>query len=42
MGDIHMYGNPHYWLSQYNAKIIDEDITQRLCELKQKLKEVSP
>ncbi len=39
MGDIHMYGNPHYWLSPYNAKIIVEDITQRLCELKPELKE---
>lgn len=30
MGDIHIYGNPHYWLSPENAKTIVEDITEKL------------
>lgn len=30
MGDIHIFGNPHYWLSPENAKIIVEDITEKL------------
>ena len=27
-GDIHIYGNPHYWMDPYNAKIIAENITE--------------
>ncbi len=33
MGEIHIFGNPHYWLSPENAKIILEDITERLAIL---------
>ncbi|MFQ6607595.1 MAG: metal ABC transporter substrate-binding protein [Fidelibacterota bacterium] len=29
-GDIHRYGNPHYWLDPLNGKIIAEDITKAL------------
>mgnify|MGYP001772901693 CR=1 FL=1 len=38
MGDIHIYGNPHYWLSPTNAKIIVEDIAERLAELSEENK----
>lgn len=27
-GDIHIYGNPHYWMDPYNARIIAENITE--------------
>lgn len=33
MGDIHIYGNPHYWLDPTNATLILEDITAKLCRL---------
>ncbi|MFB0517401.1 MAG: metal ABC transporter substrate-binding protein [Candidatus Neomarinimicrobiota bacterium] len=33
MGDIHIYGNPHYWLDPANANLILEGITDRLCLL---------
>ncbi|MFC1583138.1 metal ABC transporter substrate-binding protein [Candidatus Neomarinimicrobiota bacterium] len=33
MGDIHIYGNPHYWLDPTNANLILESITDRLCQL---------
>jgi len=33
MGDIHIYGNPHYWLDPANADLILEDITNILCRL---------
>lgn len=29
-GDIHAYGNPHYWLDPVNAKIIAKNITEGL------------
>jgi len=32
MGDIHIYGNPHYWLDPDNAKIIIRDIYNKLIE----------
>lgn len=32
-GDIHMFGNPHYWLDPRNALIIAETITAKLSEL---------
>lgn len=32
-GDIHKYGNPHYWLSPKNAKIIAQEIADQLTEL---------
>ena len=31
-GDIHIYGNPHYWMDPYNAKIIAENITEALIQ----------
>ncbi len=31
-GDIHIYGNPHYWMDPYNAKIIAENITDAFIE----------
>lgn len=34
MGDIHIYGNPHYWLDPENAKLILFQIVNILCELK--------
>jgi zinc/manganese transport system substrate-binding protein len=33
MGDVHPLGNPHYWLDPYNAKVIAENIADRLSEL---------
>ncbi|MBI5359438.1 MAG: zinc ABC transporter substrate-binding protein [Planctomycetes bacterium] len=33
MGDIHLTGNPHYWLDPYNARIIARNIAGRLAEL---------
>jgi len=33
MGDVHAFGNPHYWLDPQNAKIIASAITRRLSEL---------
>jgi ABC-type Zn uptake system ZnuABC Zn-binding protein ZnuA len=33
MGDVHPYGNPHYWLDPMNAKIIASNIKVRLAEL---------
>ncbi|MFA6468553.1 MAG: metal ABC transporter substrate-binding protein [Bacteroidota bacterium] len=32
-GDIHIYGNPHYWLDPLNGKIIAQNITQTLIRL---------
>jgi zinc/manganese transport system substrate-binding protein len=31
-GDVHPYGNPHYWLDPENAKIMAEDIYNALVE----------
>ncbi|MFC1543307.1 metal ABC transporter substrate-binding protein [Candidatus Neomarinimicrobiota bacterium] len=33
MGDIHIFGNPHYWLDPTNAHLILEDITDKLSQL---------
>jgi zinc/manganese transport system substrate-binding protein len=33
LGDIHPEGNPHYWVSPYNARIIAEEIGERLAQL---------
>lgn len=33
LGDIHIYGNPHYWLDPSNARLILEDIAGKLSEL---------
>lgn len=32
-GDIHIYGNPHYWLDPMNGKIIAQTITKTLIRL---------
>ncbi len=32
-GDIHLYGNPHYWLSPENAEVMARAICDKLCEL---------
>ncbi len=32
MGDIHPYGNPHYWLDPMNVVILIQDIQQKLSE----------
>lgn len=32
-GDIHPYGNPHYWLDPYNARIIADHIADRMAQL---------
>jgi len=34
MGDIHIYGNPHYWLSPENGQVILKSILNKLTELK--------
>lgn len=33
MGDIHIYGNPHYWLNPENAKIMTKTIAAKLSEM---------
>jgi len=33
MGDIHIYGNPHYWLDPKNAKPITKNILDGLCKI---------
>lgn len=32
-GDIHPFGNPHYWLNPHNGLIIAKNITERLSQL---------
>lgn len=32
-GDVHVFGNPHYWLDPLNAKIIAENIAERLARM---------
>jgi len=32
-GDIHVYGNPHYWMDPENAKIIARNIAEKLAAL---------
>lgn len=32
-GDIHLYGNPHYWMSPENAAIMARSIAEKLIEL---------
>jgi len=32
-GDIHIYGNPHYWLNPENAKVMAQAIAAKLSEL---------
>jgi len=32
-GDIHLYGNPHYWLDPRNGKIMAQTIAEKLSEL---------
>ncbi|MBI1952705.1 MAG: zinc ABC transporter substrate-binding protein [Candidatus Omnitrophica bacterium] len=33
MGDIHIYGNPHYWLEPENAKIMAKAIAKKLSDI---------
>ena len=33
MGDVHPFGNPHYWLDPYNGRIIAKNICERLKQL---------
>ncbi len=33
MGDVHPYGNPHYWLDPNNGRVIARAITAKLSEL---------
>lgn len=39
MGDIHIYGNPHYLLSPENAKIVSKNIFNTLCRISPENKE---
>jgi ABC-type Zn uptake system ZnuABC Zn-binding protein ZnuA len=32
-GDIHLFGNPHYWLDPINAKIMIRSVVEKLSEL---------
>ncbi len=32
-GDIHLYGNPHYWLNPENAKPMAQAISDKLCAI---------
>ncbi len=32
-GDIHLYGNPHYWTDPENGKIIAQEIGEKLCAI---------
>lgn len=36
-GDIHIYGNPHYWLDPLNGKIIAQNIATKLSNLRPEL-----
>ncbi len=36
MGDVHPYGNPHYWFTRENARIILENITKGLIRVSPK------
>jgi zinc/manganese transport system substrate-binding protein len=33
LGDVHPEGNPHYWVGPYNARIMAEEIGERLSQL---------
>ncbi len=33
MGDIHIYGNPHYWMSPENARMMAQAIAAKLSEV---------
>ncbi len=33
MGDIHLYGNPHYWLDPENGRLMAKTICDKLCEM---------
>ncbi|MBI4209831.1 MAG: zinc ABC transporter substrate-binding protein [Deltaproteobacteria bacterium] len=32
-GDVHLYGNPHYWLNPENAKIMARSIAEKLSQI---------
>ncbi len=33
MGDIHIYGNPHYWVNPENGRIIAQEIADKLSQI---------
>ena len=33
MGDIHIYGNPHYWMSPENGRVMAQEVASKLSEL---------
>jgi zinc/manganese transport system substrate-binding protein len=33
MGDVHPFGNPHYWLDPFNGRIIAETLAERFSQL---------
>lgn len=33
MGDIHLFGNPHYWLDPANARIMAQSVCDKLCAM---------
>ncbi|MBI3616350.1 MAG: zinc ABC transporter substrate-binding protein [Candidatus Omnitrophica bacterium] len=33
MGDVHIYGNPHYWMNPDNARIMAQEIAGKLSEV---------
>lgn len=33
MGDIHLFGNPHYWLHPENARVMAQAVCDKLCEV---------
>ena len=32
-GDVHPFGNPHYWLDPWNARVVSQEIADRLAQL---------
>ena len=40
MGDIHRFGNPHYWLDPENGKLIAKQISEALISLEPKNKDL--
>ncbi len=33
-GDVHPFGNPHYWFTEKNALLVTKNIADKLCELR--------
>ncbi|MBN1130068.1 MAG: zinc ABC transporter substrate-binding protein, partial [Chitinispirillaceae bacterium] len=34
MGDIHVYGNPHYWTCPQNALLLVDRIAEKMCQVR--------